>query len=180
MSRVGKKPIDIPAGVKVEIDGATIQVSGKNTTLRRTVNDLVTLHLEDNQVLVKPVNQTKEARSMWGLYRSLIANMVDGVDRGFTKVLDVIGTGYRVEAQGNVLVLNVGYSHPIEYPMPQGIEVTVDAKANRITLTGADKELLGLVAAKVRGFRKPEPYKGKGIKYADEVIRRKVGKAGAA
>jgi len=154
-----------------------ITVKGGKTTLERTLHPLVELQIEGQVIRVVPVNDTKEAGAFWGLTRSLVSNMVEGVSTGFTKELEIVGVGYRVELNGNTLTLNVGYSHSIEFELPKGIEATVD-RQNRIAIKGADKELVGLTAARIRDLRKPEPYKGKGIKYVDEVIRRKVGKVG--
>ena len=136
------------------------------------------LKIDGSVITVSPVDESREARALWGLTRTLVNNMVVGVGEGFTRVLEVIGVGYRAEAKGDILHLALGYSKPIDFPIPKGISFEVD-KQNRITLKGADKELLGLTAARIRALRKPEPYKGKGVKYAEEVIQRKVGKAGA-
>jgi len=171
-------PIEIPSGVEVDYKHPDITVTGKNSTLRRTLNHLVKLEIKDQVIAVVPVDDSRDARAMWGLTRTLVANMVQGVSVGFNRVLEVIGTGYRADIQGDTLNMSLGFSHPIVFALPEGVTGTVD-RQNRITLTSADKELLGLTAAKIRAFRKPEPYKGKGIKYADEVIQRKVGKAGA-
>jgi len=178
MSRVGKMPIQIPSGVKVEYHHPEVTVAGKKSTLRRTLNHLVSLEIDGQTIKVIPVDDSKEARAMWGLTRTLVANMVQGVSSGFTRVLEIIGTGYRAELQGGTLNMSLGFSHPVVFPLPDGVSGEVD-RQNRITLTSADKELLGLTAAKIRAFRKPEPYKGKGVKYSDEVVLRKVGKAGA-
>jgi len=154
-----------------------IKVKGGKTTLERTLHHLVELQIEGKVIRVVPVNDTREAGAFWGLTRSLVSNMVEGVSTGFTKELEIVGVGYRAELNGNTLTLNLGYSHSIDFELPKGIEATVD-RQNRIAIKGADKELVGLTAARIRDLRKPEPYKGKGIKYADEVIRRKVGKVG--
>jgi large subunit ribosomal protein L6 len=178
MSRIGKQPIQLPAGVKVDLRGLEIEVSGTKGTLKREIPSGVTVEVTDGNILVSPKAASgKKARALQGLARTLINNMVVGVTNGYTKVLEISGVGYRADVRGNTLHLNLGYSHPIEYKLPKGIEAAVD-KQNRITLTGIDKELLGMTAANIRDFRRCEPYKGKGIKYADEVIRRKVGKAG--
>jgi large subunit ribosomal protein L6 len=177
MSRVGKKPINIPQGVKVDWQPPRLSVTGGKTTLSREIHPQVELKFEDSVITVNPVDESIESRALWGLTRSLVNNMVVGVSTGFTRVLEVIGVGYRAEAQGDALVLNLGYSHPINFKLPEGITAEVD-KQNRITLKGADKELLGLTAARIRALRKPEPYKGKGVKYVEETIQRKVGKAG--
>ncbi len=177
MSRVGKMPVELPSGVEAKIDGQYIEVKGPKGKLSRTLNDLVELSQENGSIRVKPVDDSLKARGMWGLARSLINNMVLGVSQGFSKVLEINGVGYRAEISGKSLKLSLGFSHPVVYDLPEGISATVD-KNTVITLTGIDNELLGQTAATVRAFRPPEPYKGKGIKYADETIRRKVGKAG--
>ena len=178
MSRVGKQPINIPQGVTVDYKEPVVTVKGPKGTLSREVHPKVQLNIQDGVITITPKEETRDARALWGLTRSLVNNMVVGVSTGFTRVLEVIGVGYRAEAQGQTLNLALGYSHPIEFPLPKGITAAVD-KQNRITLEGYDKELLGLTAARIRALRKPEPYKGKGVKYAEEQIQRKVGKAGA-
>lgn len=177
MSRIGKKPIEIPAGVKVDVSGQTIKVEGPKGRLERQVHDLVQVALEADRLVVA-TSDGQANTALQGLTRTLLANMVTGVTTGFTRVLEIHGVGYRAELKGSALNLSLGYSHPIEYPLPEGISATYDQKANRITLSGIDKELVGATAAKIRAFRKPEPYKGKGVKYADERILRKAGKAG--
>jgi large subunit ribosomal protein L6 len=178
MSRIGKKPISIVSGVKVALDGQNIKVEGPKGALEMIINDQIGVNMEADQLTVSSrSNQSNTA--LQGLTRSLIANMVDGVTKGFSKVLEINGVGYRAELKGSVLNLSLGYSHPVEYPLPKGINAEVDTKANTITVTGIDKELVGATAAKIRSFRKPEPYKGKGIKYSDERIMRKAGKTGA-
>ncbi|MCG6919188.1 MAG: 50S ribosomal protein L6 [Deltaproteobacteria bacterium] len=178
MSRIGKQPIQLPTGVKVNLRGLEIEVTGNKGTLKRELPSGVMVEVTDGNIVVSPeATSGKKARALHGLARTLINNMVVGVTNGYTKVLEISGVGYRADARGNTLHLSLGYSHPIEYKLPKGIEAEVD-KQNRITLTGIDKELLGKTAADIRDFRRCEPYKGKGIKYADEVIRRKVGKAG--
>ncbi len=178
MSRIGKKPISITSGVKVTLKGQNITVEGPKGRLERTIHDQVEVKMEADQLLVS-LRSEKFDTAFQGLTRALIANMVDGVTKGFSKVLVINGVGYRAELKGSTLNLSLGYSHPIEYPLPQGISAEVDTKANRITVSGIDKELVGIAAAEIRAFRKPEPYKGKGIKYADERIMRKAGKTGA-
>ncbi len=177
MSRIGKVPVTIPDKVEVKIDGAHVSVKGPNGQLEYTFTDKVEIVKDDKEVLVKPINESKESRSLWGTTRTLINNMVVGVTDGFTKSLEFNGVGYKAAVKGRVLNLNLGYSHPIDYELPEG----VDAKVNKniIDITGTNKELVGFVAAKVRSFRPPEPYKGKGIKYSDERIIRKAGKTGA-
>ena len=178
MSRVGKQPINVPKGVTVEYEAPHLKVKGPKDALERDIHPKVELKIDGSVITVSPVDDSRDARALWGLTRTLVSNMVVGVSDGFTRVLEVIGVGYRAEAQGQTLNLALGYSHPIAFPIPTGISAEVD-KQNRITLKGADKELLGLTAARIRSLRKPEPYKGKGVKYAEEVIQRKVGKAGA-
>jgi large subunit ribosomal protein L6 len=175
MSRIGKKPIEVPSGVKINIDGSVIKVEGPKGRLERVVTDQVEVKLEAEQMVVSPVDAKNNA--IQGLTRSLLANMVEGVTKGFTRILEINGIGYRAELQGANLNLALGYSHPISYPLPEGISAEVE-KQTKITLTGIDKELLGATAAKIRSFRPPEPYKGKGIKYSDERILRKAGKTG--
>lgn len=177
MSRIGKKPINITSGVKVALDGQSIKVEGPKGRLERTIHDQIEVKMEADQLLVTS-RQGQAGTALQGLTRSLIANMVDGVTDGFSRVLEINGVGYRAELKGSTLNLSLGYSHPVEYPLPQGISAEVDVKANTIKLSGIDKELVGATAAKIRSFREPEPYKGKGIKYADERIMRKAGKTG--
>ena len=178
MSRIGKQPIQLPTGVKVNLRGLEIEVTGSKGTLKRELPSGVMVEVTDGNIVVSPeATSGKKARALQGLTRTLINNMVVGVTNGYTKVLEITGVGYRADVRGKTLHLSLGYSHPIEYKLPQGIEAEVD-KQNRITLSGIDKELLGMTAANIRDFRCCEPYKGKGIKYANEVIRRKVGKAG--
>lgn len=177
MSRIGKKPVGIPAGVKVALNGSTISVQGPKGRLERTVCEGVQVQVEADQVVVLPPEGGQNGSALQGLNRTLILNMVDGVTKGFEKVLEINGVGYRAELKGKVLNLALGYSHPIEYPLPEGISAEVE-KQTKITVKGIDKELVGATAAKIRSFRAPEPYKGKGIKYADERIVRKAGKTG--
>tara|TARA_R110002072_G_scaffold534_1_gene3396 strand:+ start:7373 stop:7912 length:540 start_codon:yes stop_codon:yes gene_type:complete len=176
MSRIGKNPVVVPDKVEVKVDGSHVSVKGPNGQLEHTFNDTVSIEMNGKEVTVKPVNDSIPSRSMWGTARSLINNMVVGVSEGFTKTLEFNGVGYKAVSQGQVLVLSLGYSHPINYELPAGISAKVTK--NVIDISGANKELVGFVAAKVRSFRPPEPYKGKGVKYADEVIIRKAGKAG--
>ena len=177
MSRVGKQPVGLPQGVDVKIDGQKVEVKGPKGSLSREFNELIEIDQADGELRVKPREESQTARAMWGLTRSLLNNMVVGVSAGFTRVLEINGVGYRAEMKGEVLNLALGFSHPVEFPLPTGISAAVE-KNTQITLTGIDKELLGLTAARIRAFRPPEPYKGKGVKYAEETIRRKVGKAG--
>lgn len=177
MSRIGKKPIVVPGGVKVALSGRTVKVEGPKGRLEREMHDQVEIKIEADQILVAPKDPAAGG-ALQGLSRTLIANMVEGVTKGFTKGLEINGVGYRAELKGTTLNLALGYSHPVEYALPKGVSAEVD-KQTKITLSGIDKELLGATAAKIRSFRPPEPYKGKGIKYADERILRKAGKAGA-
>ncbi len=177
MSRIGKLPVDLPKGVEVKVAGQKVEVKGPKGALNRDIHPMIEVKLEDNQLSVEPREESQKARALWGLCRSLLNNMVVGVHAGFSKTLEINGVGYRAELQGQTLNLNLGFSHPVEFPLPEGIEAKVD-KNTVITLSGIDKELLGQTAATIRAYRPPEPYKGKGIKYSDEVIIRKVGKAG--
>ena len=177
MSRIGRMPIAVPAGVEVKIDGNTVTVKGPKGTLTRTVNENITVALDNGVITVTRPNDQKENRSLHGLNRTLIANMVVGVSEGFKKELEINGIGYRAAKQGNDLVLNIGYSHNVVVPEIEGISIEVPSP-NKVIISGPDKQKVGQFAAEVRGHRPPEPYKGKGIKYSDEVIRRKEGKAG--
>ena len=177
MSRIGKLPVVVPQGVTVEIkDGNTVSVKGPKGTLERTFAPAMGIDLKDNEIIVTRPDDKKENKSLHGLTRALINNMVVGVHTGFTKVLEVNGVGYKAQKQGNKLVLSLGYSHPVEMVDPEGLESAVEG--NKITVSGISKEKVGQYAAEIRGKRPPEPYKGKGIKYSDEIIRRKVGKTG--
>ena len=175
MSRVGKKPIDVPAGVTVTVGADEIAIKGPRGELKTAQNRHVTVTLAEGKLSFEPKSQSKPARSAYGLMRALCANMVHGVSKGFERKLEVNGVGYRAEAKDGKLVMQLGYSHPIDFKLPDGISAKVEK--NIITLSGIDKQLLGQTAANVRGFRPPEPYKGKGIKYVEEQIQRKVGKA---
>ena len=177
MSRIGKLPITVPAGVEVKIDGSTVNVKGPKGTLTQTFNPCIGIELKDGVIHVTRPNDSKENRSLHGLTRTLIHNMVTGVNDGFKKQLEIVGIGYRAEKQGSSLLLKVGYSHDVTMTPPEGITVDVPTP-NQIVINGYDKQLVGQFASEVRGVRPPEPYKGKGIKYAEEVIRRKEGKAG--
>ena len=177
MSRIGRMPIAVPAGVTVDIaENNHVTVKGPKGTLERTLPVEMEIKLEADQVVVTRPNDLKRMKSLHGLTRTLIANMIHGVSEGYEKVLEVNGVGYRAAKSGKKLTLNLGYSHPVEMMDPEGLEAVVDG--NKITVKGIDKEKVGQYAAEIREKRKPEPYKGKGIKYADEVIRRKVGKTG--
>ena len=175
MSRIGKKPIDIPAGVKVTIADGNVVVEGKEK-LSMALPPHVTAVVSENQVLVSAADETRKANAMHGLARSLIQNMVIGVSQGFRKELQIVGIGYKAAVAGNVLNLSLGYSHPIAFQIPAGIKVTVTPE-NKIFVEGCDKQLVGETAAQIRRFRKPEPYKGKGIRYVDERIVLKEGKS---
>lgn len=177
MSRIGKLPITVPNNVKVEIQGTSIKITGKNGSLERSVRPEIELKKEDDVLICIPRGNSKKVMAFWGMTRSLVNNMIIGVDQGFSKKLLVEGVGYRANVTDKTVTLNVGYSSAVDYKLPDGITATVD-KDNSITLQGIDKELVGLTAAKIRGIRGPEPYKGKGIRYTDEHIVRKVGKAG--
>jgi len=179
MSRIGKMPIEIPAGVKVEIKGQDITVTGKKGNLSRTVRPEIEIKLEDGKVLVSGDNTDKKINAFTGLTRSLINNMVVGVVDGFKKVLVIEGVGYRASASGKKLSLSVGYSNPVEFNLPDSVSGSVDNNTT-IVLESIDKEILGMTAAQIRAIRKPEPYKGKGIRYEGEYIQRKAGKTGAA
>ncbi|MGN0526187.1 MAG: 50S ribosomal protein L6 [Acutalibacteraceae bacterium] len=177
MSRIGRMPIAVPAGVDVKIDGSTVTVKGPKGTLTRTVNSSITVALDNGVITVTRPDDSKENRSLHGLNRTLIANMVKGVSEGFSKELEINGIGYRAAKQGKDLVLNIGYSHNVTVSEVDGITIDVPSP-NKIVISGPDKQKVGQFASEVRGKRPPEPYKGKGIKYVDEVIRRKEGKAG--
>ena len=177
MSRIGRLPITVPAGVDVKIDGNNVTVKGAKGTLTGTFNSNMTIALDGGVITVTRPNDQKENRSLHGLTRTLIANMIEGVSNGFKKELEIVGIGYSCALQGKELVLNVGYSHQVVMTPPEGVTVEVPAP-NKIIVNGYDKQKVGQFAAEVRGVRPPEPYKGKGIKYVDEVVRRKEGKAG--
>lgn len=177
MSRIGRKPVAVPAGVDVKIDGTTVTVKGPKGSLTGTYNSRLSIALEDNEIIVTRPDDEKESRALHGLTRTLIHNMVEGVNNGYSKELEINGIGYKAAMQGKDLVLTVGYSHVVNVKAPEGITIAVPAP-NKIVISGADKVKVGQFAAEVRGVRPPEPYKGKGIKYVDEYIRRKEGKAG--
>ena len=178
MSRIGNKPITIPAGVSIDVNGSKVVVKGPKGTLERTFRPEITIAIEDETALVKRPSDSKEHKSLHGLSRALLANMVEGVANGFRKGLEIVGVGYRAEKQGKALVLNVGYSHRVEYKEPEGIAITAPSPTT-ILVEGVDKEKVGQVAAELRAVRPPEPYKGKGIRYQGEQVRRKAGKTGA-
>lgn len=177
MSRIGKKPIAIPSGVEVKLDGSTVQVKGPKGTLTRELHPEISVKVEGGEVIVERPSDHRKHRALHGTIRSLVANMVEGVTNGYSKTLELVGVGYRAQKKGNKVVLNVGYSHPVEVEPREGIELDVPSQT-QIVIKGIDKETVGAQAANIRSIRKPEPYKGKGIKYSDERIRRKEGKAG--
>lgn len=180
MSRVGKQPIKIGAGVKVSIADGLVKVEGPKGKLSHQLARGVAVKMEKDEILVSPLPEiSSKAAALWGLTRTLVYNMVHGVSQGFTRELDIVGVGYRAATKGQTLTLSVGFSHPIDYVLPAGITVKVEGNTH-LVLNGADKALLGLVASKIRGFRPPEPYQGKGIKYTNEHIIRKQGKAAGA
>jgi large subunit ribosomal protein L6 len=175
MSRTGKKPVTIPAGVTATLDGGIVAVKGPKGVLSIPMVDEVTYALEDGKLAVQPANQTKRSRSFWGMQRTLIQNLVTGVTDGFTKVLEITGVGYRANVQGKNLKLQLGYSHDVDMPIPEGLEVKTPDQTT-VEISGSDRQLVGQFAAEIRRWRKPEPYKGKGIKYRGEYIFRKEGK----
>lgn len=177
MSRIGRLPITVPSGLEVSLDGRDIRVKGSKGELSRTLAEGITVEIEDGTITVHRPNDEREARSLHGLTRSLINNMIIGVTDGFTKKLEIVGTGYRVQAKGNDLEFALGYSHPVPVAAPEGITFTVEG-ANKLAVSGIDKQQVGEVAANIRKLRKPDPYKGKGVRYEGEQIRRKAGKAG--
>ena len=176
MSRIGKKPIDVPSGVEVTINGNNVKVKGPKGTLERTIHESMNIVREGNVILVNPKASDNSTRNFHGLSRTLISNMVEGCSKGFTKSLSLIGVGYRATLKGKQLNLTLGYSHPIEFDAPEGIDFAVE-KQTKVTISGASKEVVGETAAKIRSLRPPEPYHGKGVRYTDEQIITKVGKA---
>lgn len=177
MSKIGKQPVKIPSGVKVDIKGSHINITGPKGTLTRDIHPDINVAIEDNEIVVTRPTDNRNHRSLHGLTRALIQNMVTGVNKGYTITLEIIGIGYRAEMTGKLLTLYVGYSHPVVFRAPEGVSLDVIPKENKIIVSGTNKELVGSAAAKIRSVRPPEPYKGKGIKYSDETIRRKAGKA---
>ena len=175
MSRIGRKPITIPNGVTVTVDGSTVKVKGPKGELSRTFEPSMKIRIENNEVLVERPSDDKRERALHGLTRALVANMVTGVTEGFKKTLEIVGVGYRAEKKGKDLMVSVGYSHPVKYPEPAGITLSTPAPTT-IVIEGIDKQKVGQVAAELREFRPPEPYKGKGIRYQGEQVRRKAGK----
>ncbi|MEJ2014819.1 MAG: 50S ribosomal protein L6 [Limibacillus sp.] len=175
MSRVGINPVTVPSGVELKIDGAVVTAKGKLGQLSFEFSDQVFVAFDDGKVTVKPANDTKKARALWGTTRARIANLVEGVSEGFKKELEIVGVGYRASVQGKSLNLQLGFSHDVNYPIPEGISIKCE-KPTSVEITGADKQQVGQVAAEIRAYRPPEPYKGKGVRYADEYILRKEGK----
>jgi large subunit ribosomal protein L6 len=175
MSRIGKHPVTIPSGVQVNLAGQVLTVSGGKGKLSLTISPEVTATVADGEVKIAPKSETKQARALWGATRALVNNMVSGVSAGFTRTLEINGVGYRAAVQGRTLQLQLGYSHDINYPIPQDIQIACE-RPTLIAVSGADRQRVGQVAAEIRSYRPPEPYKGKGIKYAEEFIRRKEGK----
>jgi len=175
MSRIGQNPVSVPAGVTIDVVGQLVTARGKLGELSLTLVDEVEIAREEATLVVKPRSDTQRARTMWGTMRSLVQNIVTGVDEGFTVNLEIVGVGYRAAVEGKNLVLQLGYSHEVRYPIPEGISITCE-RPTLIAVRGADRQLVGQVAANIRAFRQPEPYKGKGVRYANEFIRRKEGK----
>ncbi len=177
MSRVGKKPIAVPSGVEVKIEGSRVRVKGSKGELECEFDPNMKIESQNGQIVVTRPDDNRTNRALHGLTRALLNNMVTGVSEGFFKQLNIVGVGYKVDLKGKDLVMQLGFSHPVSYPAPKGIEFEVDSKANTIKIKGIDKQQVGQVSAEIRKFRPPEPYKGKGVMYADEHIRRKAGKA---
>jgi len=175
MSRIGKKPVSVPSGVTASVDGQTVMAKGPKGELRFTVPELIAVSIENGSVKVDPRDESKPARAQWGMSRTMVANIISGVAKGFEKKLEINGVGYKAAVAGKVLKLSLGYSHDIDYPIPEGISI-VATKPTELVVTGIDKQKVGQVAAEIREYRAPEPYKGKGVKYAGEFIFRKEGK----
>ena len=178
MSRIGKMPVAIPKGVEVKRDGNVLKVKGPKGELSNRIPPGLTVAVENNEVKIARSSDEPQDRAFHGLLRSLVANSVTGVTKGFSKDLEIVGVGYKAEVKGKAIVFSIGYSHPVNFPIPEGIAVALDAKAGKLSVSGADRQQVGQTAAEIRKLRVPDPYKAKGIKYANEVIRRKVGKAG--
>lgn len=178
MSRIGRQPIEIPSAAKVEVQDGVLTAQGPKGRVSQELFEGFKVEIDGDVLTVHRPSESGPDRSRHGLLRSLVSNAIEGVAKGFSKQLEIIGVGYRAEVEGRSVSFALGYSHPVVYPIPDGIEVEID-KAGRVTVTGADRQKVGQVAAEIRNLRRPDPYKGKGIKYADEIIRRKVGKAGA-
>lgn len=178
MSRIGNLPIKVPGNVQIEVKGNLVIVKSSKGELSQEIDPRITITIDGDTVIVSRSSEEKEAKSLHGLYRSLIANMIEGLDKGFEKKLEILGVGFRANLQGKKLVLSLGFSHPVEYTAPEGIEITQDNEnKNLITVSGIDKQKVGQVASEIRAFKPPEPYKGKGIRYQGEYVRRKAGKA---
>lgn len=175
MSRIGKQPVTLPDGVTASVEGQSVSVKGPKGELAFVAGDEVDIRLEDGRITVAPRDETKKGRSAWGLSRTMVANLVEGVTKGFERRLEINGVGYRAAVQGEDLQLALGYSHELRYPIPEGIKIETP-RPTEIVVSGADRQKVGQVAAEIRDFRRPEPYKGKGVKYADEQIHRKEGK----
>jgi large subunit ribosomal protein L6 len=178
VSRIGRMPVVIPKGVEVKADGGRVRVKGPKGELSSAIPAGLTVSVGDGQVKIARGSDEPHARAVHGLLRSLVANNVEGVTKGFTRELEISGVGYKAEVKGKSVVFSLGYSHPVDFPIPEGIAIAIDAKAGKMTVTGADKQCVGQTAAEIRKLRVPDPYKAKGIKYAGETIKRKVGKAG--
>ena len=178
MSRIGKMPVAIPKGVEVKRDGNVLKVKGPKGELSNRIPPGLTVAVDGGEVRISRSSDEPRERAFHGLLRSLVANSVEGVTKGFSKDLEIVGVGYKAEVRGKAIVFSIGYSHPINFPIPEGIAVALDAKAGKLSVSGADRQQVGQTAAEIRKLRIPDPYKAKGIKYANEVIRRKVGKAG--
>lgn len=178
MSRIGRMPVAIPSGVEVHADGELVRVKGPKGELSSRIPPGIGVKIEGGEVRFARANDEPQQRAWHGLVRSLVANSVEGVTKGFTRDLEIVGVGYKAEVKGKAILFTLGYSHPINFPIPEGINVALDAKAGKLTISGADRQKVGQTAAEIRRLRVPDPYKAKGIKYANEVIRRKVGKAG--
>jgi large subunit ribosomal protein L6 len=179
MSRIGKQPVPIPQGVDVKLGDEETQVKGPKGVLTVRIQPGVKITVEDGNIVLTRSSDERQMRAFHGLNRALLANATTGVSEGWSKELEIVGIGYRAEKRGNAVTFNLGYSHPIDYPVPEGIEINVDTKANRVTVTGIDRQRVGQVAAEIRGLRPPEPYKGKGVRYVGERVRTKAGKQAA-
>ncbi len=177
MSRIGKRPVEVPSGVTVKLEGQTVKMKGSKGELSFTVPDVCSVEQSSDGIVIKPVDETKQAQAMWGMSRTQVANLVEGVTNGFSKTLEIQGVGYRAAMKGKDLQLNLGFSHDVVHKIPQGVQIAVSgAKQEVITISGIDKQLVGQVAAEIRSYRPPEPYQGKGVRYQGEYIFRKEGK----
>ena len=179
MSRTGRNPIPLPKGVEIKIDGKLVRIKGPKGALEVNLMEGITAEVSDGAFTLDRADDERQSRAFHGLARALMSNAITGVSTGWSKALDIVGIGYRAEKQGNAVVFNLGYSHPINFEIPKGIDIEVDGKANRITVNGIDRQQVGQIAAEIRGLRPPEPYKGKGVRYSDERVRTKAGKQGA-